>query len=165
MHGNDDGQCPLLRSGIFPLHSSLLWLPQRLYSNQIICPMCAVFSYVCFIFIFHKPIFSLYNINICFPDQLHALRKGLVEGCNKALIKALLDDLLDGKILNDGEVEYIDEENRVPSDKMRVLVDSVRKKGDASSNFLIQKVAIRDSMLSAKLGITGDLLQLSVIIS
>lgn len=88
-------------------------------------------------------------------NQLHALRKGLVEGCNKALIKALLDDLLDGKILNDGEVEYIDEENRVSSDKMRVLVDSVRKKGDASSNFLIQRVAIRDSMLSAKLGITA----------
>ncbi|XP_077336788.1 caspase-1-A-like [Lithobates pipiens] len=86
-------------------------------------------------------------------DQLHNLRKGLVEGCNKALVKGLLDDLLAKKILNDGEVEYIDEENCVPSDKMRALVDYVRKKGDASSNFLIEKVAERDSMLSAKLGI------------
>ncbi|XP_040194222.1 caspase-1-A-like isoform X2 [Rana temporaria] len=94
-------------------------------------------------------------------DQLHKIRKGLVEGCNKALIKSLLDDLLEQKILNDGEVELINEEYPVPNDKMRALVDTVRKKGNASSNFLIQQVAKRDSMLSAKLGIPAAELQLS----
>ncbi|CAI9574881.1 unnamed protein product, partial [Staurois parvus] len=87
-------------------------------------------------------------------DQLHKLRKGLVEGSNKTLITGLLDDLLEEKIFNDGEVEYIKEQYTLSSDKMRHLVDTVRKKGDASSNILIQKVSERDLMLSEKLGIT-----------
>ncbi|XP_018416734.1 PREDICTED: caspase-1-A-like [Nanorana parkeri] len=88
-------------------------------------------------------------------DHLYNLRNGLIAGCNKALIKGLLDDLLEEKVLNDGEVEYIDERNVLPSDKMRALIDIVRKKGNKSSNIMIQKVSKRDLMLSEKLGITA----------
>ncbi|KAM9320285.1 caspase-1-A-like [Gastrophryne carolinensis] len=90
-------------------------------------------------------------------DKLLTLRKGLIDGCNLATVKGLLDDLLDAGILNYGEVELINEENRLCSDKVRSLVDTVRKKGNRSSQFLIQKVSERDHALSLELGITTKL--------
>ncbi|KAM4797010.1 caspase-1-A-like [Rhinophrynus dorsalis] len=86
-------------------------------------------------------------------DQLFKMRKGLIKGCNIALIKDLCDDLLDEDILSPGEVEMICAENTCDN-KCRKLVDFVRKKGVKSSSFLLQKVQERDPTLAKDLGIT-----------
>lgn len=88
-------------------------------------------------------------------EYLRRLRKGLIDGGNRTLITGLLDDLLEENILNDAEVEYINKENTVSSERMRELIDTVRRKGDKSCNIMIQKVTIRDPKLSEKLGITA----------
>ncbi|XP_068121863.1 caspase-1-A-like [Hyperolius riggenbachi] len=87
-------------------------------------------------------------------DKLFGLRKGLIEGGNIALLRALLDDLQEDEILSHAEAEYIDERNLLSRDKLRALVDIVWKKGDRSSNILIQRVSERDKTLSEELGIT-----------
>ncbi|XP_075052715.1 caspase-1-A-like isoform X2 [Mixophyes fleayi] len=92
-------------------------------------------------------------------DKLHELRTQLINRCNTALVRGLLDDLQHKKILSSSEVETIDEGNPLCRDKCRALIDIVKKKGDYSSNVLITQVFERDPTLSETLGIkaTGEL--------
>uniref|UniRef100_A0A3B1J5W2 Caspase 22, apoptosis-related cysteine peptidase n=1 Tax=Astyanax mexicanus TaxID=7994 RepID=A0A3B1J5W2_ASTMX len=59
------------------------------------------------------------------------------------VIKQLLDDLREKKVLNKGEVESILEENPSRGDKARKLVDSVKNKGSDASKIFIAQLKIR----------------------
>lgn len=75
------------------------------------------------------------------------MRSKFVEKVSKSMLKQLLDDLLLDRLLNDGEVESVVEDNSAKSDMARCLVDMVRKKGDKASRKLIQHIEDRDPSL------------------
>lgn len=75
---------------------------------------------------------------------------------SKAVIKSLLDDMLDDEILNDGEKESVLEENSARADQARDLIDTVRKKGDDASRKLIDRIQNRDNTLFSKLGLSCE---------
>lgn len=79
--------------------------------------------------------------------ELAKLRKVFVGKVSKDVIKQLLDDLEDEKILNSGEVEAIIEENPRTTDKARKLIDNVKNKGEKASNRLIHHLQNRDATL------------------
>lgn len=73
---------------------------------------------------------------------------------SKAVIKLLLDDLVEDGVLNDMESESILEENDSRADKARCLIDIVKKKGDPASSKMIVHLKSRDSSLYEKLGLS-----------
>ncbi|XP_042342339.1 caspase a-like [Plectropomus leopardus] len=88
-------------------------------------------------------------------DELGKVRKKFVEKVSKALIKQLLDDLLDDGILNDGQKDAIIEEHSSTTDKARSLIDTVKKKGDEASRKMIAHIQSRDSTLYSELGLSS----------
>ncbi|XP_049913830.1 caspase-1-A-like [Epinephelus moara] len=89
-------------------------------------------------------------------DELARVRRRFVDKVSRALIKQLLDDLLDDGILNDGEKDAIDEENSATADKARCLIDTVKKKGDEASRKLMAHLKSRDATLYSELGLSSD---------
>lgn len=75
---------------------------------------------------------------------------------SKAVIKLLLDDMLDDAILNDGEKESILEENSARADQARDLIDTVKRKGDNASRKFIEHFKNRDNSLFSKLGLSCE---------
>ncbi|KAG8590090.1 hypothetical protein GDO81_006630, partial [Engystomops pustulosus] len=86
--------------------------------------------------------------------KLFDVRPQLVKSCSSALIKDLLDDLLHENILSDLEVEYINEVFPARADRCRELIDTVKRKGDYSSNVLLQRIIDKDPKLGKELGLT-----------
>ena len=78
-----------------------------------------------------------------------------MQGVNNAVIKQLLDDILEAGIVNDGEKDSILEENVIKTDKARCLIDTVRKKGDEASRTLIACLYNRDLTLYNNLGLSS----------
>ncbi|XP_066455877.1 caspase-1-B-like isoform X2 [Eleutherodactylus coqui] len=87
--------------------------------------------------------------------ELKGFRLQLVERCSEPLIKGLIDELIDEKILSDAEMETIIQGNALRADKCRLLIDIVIGKGDKSCNKLLQKIREKDPALSEDLGITA----------
>ncbi|KAM4742069.1 caspase a-like [Anableps anableps] len=86
--------------------------------------------------------------------ELARVRGRFVEKVSKALIKQLLDDLLEDRLLNDGETDSVLEDNTGKADMARCLIDMVRKKGDKASRKMIEHLENRDPTLYSELGIT-----------
>ncbi|XP_077468316.1 caspase recruitment domain-containing protein 18-like [Stigmatopora argus] len=85
-------------------------------------------------------------------EELKDVRTGFVEGVSIAVIRQLLDDLLDEKVFNYGEMEAIDEgQSRV--NKARLFIDMVTKKGDEASWKTIAYLYERDQNFATKLGL------------
>lgn len=82
------------------------------------------------------------------------MRGRFVEKVSKALIKQLLDDLLEDRLLNDGETDSVLEDNTGKADMARCLIDMVRRKGDRASRKMIQHLENRDPTLHSELGLT-----------
>ncbi|XP_053176711.1 caspase a-like [Scomber japonicus] len=87
--------------------------------------------------------------------ELAKVRIKFVQGVNNAVIKQLLDDILEAGIVNDGEKDSILEENVIKTDKARALIDTVRKKGDEASRTLIACLYNRDLTLYNNLGLSS----------
>ncbi|KAL7400807.1 hypothetical protein ABVT39_018180 [Epinephelus coioides] len=87
-------------------------------------------------------------------DELARVRRRFVEKVSKVLIKQLLDDLLEDGILNDGQKDSIVEEYNTTADKARILLDTVKRKGDKASRKLIAHIHSRDSTLYSELGLS-----------
>lgn len=79
-----------------------------------------------------------------------------MESVSKDVISQLLDDLLDDRVLNDGERASILEKNKLRSDRARSLIDTVRRKGSESSEKMINHLQCRDPMLFSELGLSRD---------
>uniref|UniRef100_A0A671UY74 Caspase a n=1 Tax=Sparus aurata TaxID=8175 RepID=A0A671UY74_SPAAU len=88
--------------------------------------------------------------------ELTRVRSDFVGSVSKAVIKLLLDDMLDDAILNDGEKESILEENPARADQARDLIDTVKKKGDDASRKFIERIKNRDNSLFSKLGLSCE---------
>ncbi|XP_032446457.1 caspase-1-like isoform X1 [Xiphophorus hellerii] len=86
--------------------------------------------------------------------ELARVRGRFVEKVSKALIKQLLDDLLEDRLLNDGETDSVLEDNTGKADMARCLIDMVRRKGDRASRKMIQHLENRDPTLHSELGLT-----------
>lgn len=83
--------------------------------------------------------------------MLEKLRKTFVEKVSNEIVKHLLDDLEDDKVLNFREAEAIIEVNRRATDRATKLIDNVRKKGNGASNRLIHHLKTRDPFLHEEL--------------
>ncbi|XP_062328599.1 caspase a-like isoform X2 [Osmerus eperlanus] len=86
--------------------------------------------------------------------ELSRVRTRFIEKVSKALTRSLLDDLLEARVLNQGESEEILEDNCGRRDQARCLIDIVRKKGDHASNQMIDFICGRDELLHAELGLS-----------
>uniref|UniRef100_A0A8C7TYI1 Caspase a n=1 Tax=Oncorhynchus mykiss TaxID=8022 RepID=A0A8C7TYI1_ONCMY len=71
----------------------------------------------------------------------------------KPVIKQLLDNLLEDRVLNDEETDSVKEENSTKTKQARCLIDMVRKKGRKASEKMIARVQERDPGLYDKLGL------------
>uniref|UniRef100_A0A8K9Y3C3 Caspase 1 n=1 Tax=Oncorhynchus mykiss TaxID=8022 RepID=A0A8K9Y3C3_ONCMY len=88
------------------------------------------------------------------PDKLLSkARKTFIDSVTKPVIKQLLDDLLEDKVLNDEETESVTEENSTRAEQARCLIDMVRKKGSKASDKMIARVQERDPGLYDKMGL------------
>uniref|UniRef100_A0A8C6PC53 CARD domain-containing protein n=1 Tax=Nothobranchius furzeri TaxID=105023 RepID=A0A8C6PC53_NOTFU len=72
--------------------------------------------------------------------ELARVRGRFADKESKAMIKLLLDDLLEDKLLNDGETGSILEDNSNKADKARALINVIKKKGDRASRKLITNI-------------------------
>ncbi|XP_022062834.2 caspase a-like [Acanthochromis polyacanthus] len=86
--------------------------------------------------------------------ELARVRTKFVEKVSKDMISQLLDDLLDDRVLNDGEKDSILEENVKTRDKARALLDRVKHKGDEASRKMIAHLYERDQTLCSELGLS-----------
>uniref|UniRef100_A0A3Q0S396 CARD domain-containing protein n=1 Tax=Amphilophus citrinellus TaxID=61819 RepID=A0A3Q0S396_AMPCI len=85
--------------------------------------------------------------------ELHRVRTGFVEKVSETVIKQLLDDLAEDRVLNDGECESILERNTTRADKARCLIDIVKRKGPKASNTMIAHFQRREPLLFDNLGL------------
>ncbi|CAI5693622.1 caspase-1-like [Oreochromis niloticus] len=86
--------------------------------------------------------------------ELARVRGRFVEKVSKALLKQLLDDLLEEGLLNDGEIDSVLEDNSNKADMARALIDMVKRKGDKASRKLIEHLEKRDPTLYSELGLS-----------
>ncbi|XP_073344069.1 uncharacterized protein [Pagrus major] len=86
-------------------------------------------------------------------DQvLKEVRSSFIEGISGPVLKSLLDKLFEQKVLTDSEREEADvERNR--GDKARVVIDTVRRKGEAASSEMIEFLCELDPFLCEHLGL------------
>uniref|UniRef100_A0A8C8I7C9 CARD domain-containing protein n=1 Tax=Oncorhynchus tshawytscha TaxID=74940 RepID=A0A8C8I7C9_ONCTS len=77
--------------------------------------------------------------------------KTFIDSVTKPVIKQLLDDLLEDKVLNDEETESVTGENSTRAEQARCLIDMVRRKGSKASDKMISRVQERDPGLHNKL--------------
>uniref|UniRef100_A0A4W5P2J2 CARD domain-containing protein n=1 Tax=Hucho hucho TaxID=62062 RepID=A0A4W5P2J2_9TELE len=77
-------------------------------------------------------------------QQLHGVRTKFIEKVSKTVLDQLMDDLLEDKVLNDGEMEEM-KVNKLRADKARQLIDSVRRKGDTASEKFLKRLQERDN--------------------
>ncbi|XP_012727262.2 caspase-1 [Fundulus heteroclitus] len=87
--------------------------------------------------------------------ELARVRTNFVAKVSKAVIKQLLDDLLEDRLLNDGEVDSVLEDNTGRADMARCLIDTVKRKGDKASRKMIKHIENRDSALYAELELSS----------
>lgn len=88
-----------------------------------------------------------------YEEELARVRPKLVKSVSRELINQLLDDLLEDRILNDGEKDSILKGNNSTVDRARCLIDMVKKKGCKASRKILTCLQSRDPTLYAELGL------------
>ncbi|KAF3703930.1 Caspase-1 [Channa argus] len=85
-------------------------------------------------------------------DKLKTVRSQFIDRVSVPVVYKLLDHLLDGGMINEGEMEVIGGTgNR--ADKARAVIDTVRRKGPAASSVLISALREVDPCLSKELNL------------
>ncbi|XP_052412135.1 caspase-22 isoform X2 [Carassius gibelio] len=84
---------------------------------------------------------------------LEQLRIQLKDGLTEAVIKNLLDDLQDKKVLGNEEIEEIVQKTKTRADQARDLIDGVRRKGRKASEIMLTCLKDRDNYLYKNLNI------------
>lgn len=87
--------------------------------------------------------------------MLSEVRTKFVEKVSSSVLKQLLDDLKDDRVLNEEEMESVTEEHKARADKARCLIDMVRKKGNKASEKMIKRIQERDENLYDVLGVAS----------
>lgn len=88
---------------------------------------------------------------------LEQLRIKLKDGFTEAVIKNLLDDLRDKKVLGNEEIEEIVQKTKTRADQARDLIDGVRRKGTKASEIMLTCLKDRDNCLYDNLNIDSHL--------
>ncbi|XP_038153810.1 caspase recruitment domain-containing protein 8-like [Cyprinodon tularosa] len=109
-------------------------------------------SVVCYSAVENKKSFRLIQPDFNSKQQLEVIRRSFIEGISEPVLKSLLDKLLEKRVLNNFEKEYVESE-KTKMDKARVLVDIVKKKGDAASSEMISFLCELDPFFSQHLGL------------
>uniref|UniRef100_A0A3Q2QDA1 CARD domain-containing protein n=1 Tax=Fundulus heteroclitus TaxID=8078 RepID=A0A3Q2QDA1_FUNHE len=91
------------------------------------------------------------NTGLSADEQLREHRTKIINGISEANLNSLLDKLLEINVISDAEREEV-EENKI-RDKARLLVDTVRRKGDAASSEMISLLTELDPYFSEHLGL------------
>ncbi|XP_054915471.1 caspase recruitment domain-containing protein 8-like [Poeciliopsis prolifica] len=90
--------------------------------------------------------------NLSPKEQLMEIRINFKDGVSGPVLQSLLDNLLKEKVINDSEMEEVAAE-RTRGEKARLLVDTVRRKGDDASSKMIHFLCELDPFLSEHLGL------------
>ncbi|XP_043960887.1 uncharacterized protein LOC122824373 [Gambusia affinis] len=90
--------------------------------------------------------------NLSPQEQLMEIRISFMEGVSGPVLQSLLDNLLEEKVINDFEREAVEAE-RTRGDRARVLIDTVRRKGDVASSKMIRFLCELDHHFSERLGL------------
>ncbi|XP_075960070.1 NACHT, LRR and PYD domains-containing protein 1 homolog [Anarhichas minor] len=93
------------------------------------------------------------DIQVMYEEELAKVRCKLVATVSRELVNQLLDDLLEDRVLNEGEKDSILQENNTSADRARCLIDTVRRKGHEASGKIFTHLRSRDPTLSAQLGL------------
>ncbi|KAK1880262.1 Caspase-1 [Dissostichus eleginoides] len=88
-------------------------------------------------------------------EKLKKIRLMFVDSANVELINQLLDGLFDDGVLNLGEKNSIIEGNTITTNRARILIDTVMRKGNVSSSKMIAIIKSRDPTLYASLGLSS----------
>lgn len=88
---------------------------------------------------------------------LEQLRIKLKEGLTEPVIKSLLDDLRDKKVLGNEEIEEIVQKTKPRADQARDLIDGVSRKGTKASEIMLACLKNRDNCLYDNLNIDSHL--------
>ncbi|XP_076782270.1 caspase-1 isoform X2 [Arvicanthis niloticus] len=87
---------------------------------------------------------------------LKVKRKQFIQSATEETIKGLLDELLEKRVLNQGEMEGIQHNNRTVMDKARDLCDHVIKKGPKASQIFIACICDEDCYLAERLELQSE---------
>ncbi|XP_074478211.1 uncharacterized protein LOC141759775 [Sebastes fasciatus] len=92
------------------------------------------------------------GLNLSPPERLMDIQSSFIDGISGAVLKSLLDKLLEKKVIGDSERESADvmQNNR---DKARCVIDTVRKKGEAACSEMIEFLREADPFLCEHLGL------------
>ncbi|KAK2498643.1 hypothetical protein MC885_007809 [Smutsia gigantea] len=82
-------------------------------------------------------------------------RRPFIRSAGMGVINALLDELLEKKVLNQEEMEKVKCENATVMDQARALIDSVIRKGTQACQIFINHIREEDSHLAETLGLTS----------
>ncbi|XP_073095454.1 caspase-13 isoform X2 [Manis javanica] len=82
-------------------------------------------------------------------------RRPFVRSAGMGVINALLDELLEKKVLNQGEMERVKCANATVMDQARALIDSVILKGPRACQICIDHICEEDSHLAGMLGLAS----------
>lgn len=82
-------------------------------------------------------------------ERLFNVRSQLIKKVNETVLKKLLDKLLENHVITNEEMESVRSQSR--ADKVRDVIDMVRKKGTKASSDLIAALCTEDPYLSREL--------------
>ncbi|XP_044195206.1 uncharacterized protein LOC122972274 isoform X2 [Thunnus albacares] len=84
-------------------------------------------------------------------EKLKSVRRQFIARVSEAVLRQLLDILLEREIINDGEMDSARTPNREIQEKAGLVIDMVRKKGPKASSALIAALCEVDKFLSTEL--------------
>uniref|UniRef100_A0A8C5AXN1 NACHT domain-containing protein n=1 Tax=Gadus morhua TaxID=8049 RepID=A0A8C5AXN1_GADMO len=98
-----------------------------------------------------------YCLLISLPEELRRIRSEFVEGVSGPVIKGLVDDLWQQKVLSTEEQDYVIEDQKGKADQARRLIDMVMGKGERASQAMIDSMKKRDQHLCYTLDLISSL--------
>ena len=105
--------------------------------NQLSCLLIVILNYLL----------------IFLPGELRRIRSEFVQRVSIPVIKGLLDDLWQQKLLSTEDKDFVMEKEKIKTDMARRLIDMVIGKGETTSKEMIDSMKKRDNPLCITLGL------------
>ena len=93
---------------------------------------------------------------IFLPGELRRIRSEFVQRVSIPVIKGLLDDLWQQKLLSTEDKDFVMEKEKIKTDMARRLIDMVIGKGETTSKEMIDSMKKRDNPLCITLGLISS---------
>ena len=98
----------------------------------------------------------LYCLLISLPGELQRIHSEFVKTVKIAVIRGLLDDLLQQKVFSTEDKDSVMEKGKIKTDMARCLIDMVIGKGEKQSRIMIESMKKRDPDLCSTLGLISS---------